>query len=152
MTPGKLRAATVLARATQVQAMLDGISALPQGSLDEFVSDPRTVAAAESYLRRALEGLLDLARHLLAKGFGRAPAEYKQLATELLRLGVLDHDHADTMTELACYRNRMVHFYDEISDRELYAICTEQVTDVSSLLQALLTWVRLHPEKLDGSL
>lgn len=34
------------------------------------------VAAGESFLRRALEVLLDLGRHVLAKGFGRVVPEY----------------------------------------------------------------------------
>lgn len=39
--------------------------------------------ATESYLRRCLEALLDLARHTLAKGFRRAPAEYRSITREL---------------------------------------------------------------------
>jgi len=39
------------------------------GRLPCVPSDPRNVASAESYLRRGLEALLDLGRHLLAKGF-----------------------------------------------------------------------------------
>ena len=33
------------------------------------------VAAGESYLRRTLEALLDISRHVLAKGFARAPSD-----------------------------------------------------------------------------
>jgi len=65
--------------------MLDGIRNLPMSSYDQFTSDPRTPAAAESYLRRALEALLDLGRHVLAKGFTMAPAEYKEVTDELAR-------------------------------------------------------------------
>ncbi len=78
MTPGKVRAATILQKSARVNAMLLGIQSLPLGTFKEFTGDPRNPAAAESYLRRALEGLLDLARHILAKGMGQAPAEYKE--------------------------------------------------------------------------
>ena len=58
MTPGKMRAATILQKSGQVKAMLQGIEGLPLDTLEEFLADGRNAAAAESYPRRALEGLL----------------------------------------------------------------------------------------------
>ena len=59
MTPSLINAAVVADRMTWVTAMLDGIRALPLRSRQEFDGDARNAAAAESYLRRALEALLD---------------------------------------------------------------------------------------------
>jgi hypothetical protein len=56
--------------------MIADIRSLPIDALETFKADPRTPAAAESYLRRGLEALLDLGCQILAKGFGRAPADY----------------------------------------------------------------------------
>jgi len=117
-----------------------------------FEADPRNAAAAESYLRRALEALLDLGRHILAKGIGKGPAEYKEVALTLARAQVLDESQGALLVRLAGYRNRLVHFYDEVSDEELYEICTEHSADLSALLEALLGWVRQHPELVDGRL
>jgi uncharacterized protein YutE (UPF0331/DUF86 family) len=139
-------------KAEQVRAMLAGIQGLPLDSLEHFSADPRNAAAAESYLRRALEALLDLGRHVLAKGFGKGPAEYKEIPVALVKAGVLSAEQGHVMIELAGYRNRMVHFYDEVSAAELYEICRDQVSDVQALLEAHLTWLRGHPEKVDGRL
>ena len=68
MTAGSIRTAIVIERIAWIRKMLDGIRNLPMSSYDQFTSDPRTPAAAESYLRRALEALLELGRHVLAKG------------------------------------------------------------------------------------
>ena len=58
----------------------DGVGSLPLADLQAFTADPRMVATAgDSYLRRALEALLDLGRHVLAKGFGRAPCRVRPL-------------------------------------------------------------------------
>ena len=48
--------------------------------LDLSAGDRRNPAAAESFLRRAIEALLDAARHLLAKGHGPAGLEYRDVA------------------------------------------------------------------------
>ena len=152
MTPGKVRAVTVVQKAAQVRDMLAGIERLPLSDPAAFAADPRNAASAESYLRRALEALLDLGRHILAKGAGQGPAEYKEVALGLARAQVLDEPHGALLVRMAGYRNRLVHFYDEVSDEELYEICTQHAGDVGDLLDALLGWVRRHPELVEGRL
>lgn len=152
MNPSRLRARVVTERIAWIGEMLEGLRALPLDSLAAFQADPRNVAAAESYLRRALEALLDLGRHLLAKGFGQAVIEYKDIARELERSGVLDRDQSALLRTLAGYRNRLVHFYDEVTHPELYDICTRQLGDVEAVLAAVREWIEAHPELVDRSL
>jgi hypothetical protein len=64
----QLRAKVIAERVAWIRQMLAGLRTLPLDTFDSFQSDPRNMAAAESYLRRALEALLDLGRRLLAKG------------------------------------------------------------------------------------
>jgi uncharacterized protein YutE (UPF0331/DUF86 family) len=142
----------VLEKSAWIRNALDAIGALPIQSIDEFLSDSRNPSSAESYLRRGLEALLDLGRHILAKGFGRGVVQYKEIPTALLEHGVIDTADTTLMTDLAGYRNRLVHFYDEVSHEELYDICTRQIGDVECVLDAILTWLRNHPEAIDGSL
>jgi uncharacterized protein YutE (UPF0331/DUF86 family) len=147
-----MKASIVLQKAGQVTEMLHSIDALPLGSYLQFQSDPRNSAAAESFLRRALEALLDLGRHILAKALGQGPLEYKEVALTLARETVLDSVQSDILVELAGYRNRLVHFYDEVSARELYDICTSQLQDIRNLLQSLLDWIRQHQDLVDDKL
>jgi uncharacterized protein YutE (UPF0331/DUF86 family) len=90
MSPGRISRIVVTDKIALVRRMQDGIQTLPLSDLTAFTSDPRMVAAGDSYLRRALEALLDLARHVLAKGFGRAPAEYAEVARQLGEVGVVN--------------------------------------------------------------
>ena len=83
--------------------------------------DPRNVAAGDSYVRRALEALMDLGRHILAKGLGRVASEYRDISRQLLAGGVIDEETSQRMSDMAGYRNRLVHFYDEVTPRELHA-------------------------------
>ncbi len=152
MTPSKLRASVVLERIRWISEMVAKIRALPLETYEAFVSSPHTEAAAESYLRRGLEALFDLARHLLSKGFGLAPAEYKGIAQELGRNGVLTQEQARLMAQMAGYRNRMVHFYNELSAPELYEICTKGLPDIEQITAAIEAWIRDHPDRIDQAL
>lgn len=152
MVPGKANQRVIADRLDWVQRMVDEIRSLPLGSLDEFTADRRSIGAAESCLRRALEALLDLGRHLLAKVFGEAVTEYKKIAEELDRRGVLAPDSAHQLRVLAGYRNRMVHFYHDVTEEELYAICIRQIADVLAVRDAYVSWLRNHPECIDNAL
>ena len=152
MSPGQIRAAIVAERAAWIRKMVDEIRSLPLASYEAFAADRRNPAAAESFLRRALEALLDLGRHVLAKGFALAPAEYKEIAGDLVGSGVLSKEDGALLRQMAGYRNRLVHFYHEVPDKELYVLCTRQISDVERVCEAVLRWLREHPEKLDSTL
>jgi uncharacterized protein YutE (UPF0331/DUF86 family) len=151
VTPSELRSILIAERAAWVRQMLMQLRALPLDSFSVFESDPRNPAAAESSLRRALEALLDLGRHVLSKGFGRVTAEYKEIAAGLRDVGVIDEANFTLLRAIAGYPNRMVHFYSAITDREIYQVCTEQLTHIETVLGAILQWVREHPERTDRS-
>lgn len=147
MTPAVLRRTVVTERAAWIRNMLCGIRALLLESLDAFRGDPRNVAAAESYLRRPLEALLDLGRHQLAEGFAVTPTEYREIARELEWAQVLGAEEARRLQQLAGYRNRLVLFYHEVGVEELYDICARRAGDIESLLERILKWIQDHPDR-----
>jgi uncharacterized protein YutE (UPF0331/DUF86 family) len=119
--------------------------------VESFLSDPRTVAAAESYLRRGLEALLDLGRHLLAKGYDRAVVEHKDIPLQLREIGALGERDAGLLRDMAGYRNRLVQFYSAVTAQELFHIRSSRLIDIETVLSALLRWIQAHPELIDQS-
>jgi uncharacterized protein YutE (UPF0331/DUF86 family) len=148
MMASAVRAEIVAEKISYIRNMVEAIRSLPLSSYDGFSADTRNAAAAESYLRRALEALFDLGRHILAKAFASAPAEYKETAEGLIQKGVLSKEDGRLLREMAGYRNRMVHFYHEIGERELYDICRGRLTDIEGISEAFSQWLREHPEKV----
>jgi len=132
--------------------MLDALHRLPVSDLSAFLEDERTAAAAESYLRRAIEGLFDLGRHILAKRYAEGIVEYKEIAVSLSERGVVPVAHRETMIAMAGYRNRLTHFYHEVKAEELYQISTAHSADIEAILAEILAWLRNHPEATDQSL
>ena len=152
MRPGKIVKRIVVDRLSIVEEALQDIAKLPLESYDAFTADRRNALSAESCLRRSLEALFDIGRHLLAKGFALGVAEYKEIAGKLGENGVLSSAEATTLRLLAGYRNRMVHFYHEVSQRELYDICAHEIDDLKTIISAYTDWVRANPRLLDESL
>lgn len=148
MTPGRVSRAVVADRVALVRRLLDGIGTLPLADLGDFTRDPRMVAAGESYLRRALEALLDVARHVLAKGFARGPSEYAEVARQLGEVQVVSREQSERLVSMARYRNRMVHGYAEVTAPELYGLLARRLGDVEELLVAVTAWMAENPDRL----
>ncbi len=152
MTPGRIRIQIALERTASIRAMLDALRRLPASDLKAFLDDERTAAAAESYLRRAIEGLLDLGRHILAKGFGEGFVEYKAIATALADHGIVPSERRAALVAMAGYRNRLTHFYDEVKAEELHSIVITHLDELEAILDEIVVWLRNHPDLTDRSL
>jgi len=92
-------------------------------------------AAAESYLRRSLEAMFDIGRHIIAKRAGKGVVEYKEIASTLYDLRILRKGTATKMRLMAGYRNRMVHYYHEITAKELYSIIRNSLRDIENFIK-----------------
>ena len=149
MLSGKINKKVVTQRAFWVLQMIEAINDLPIKNKNEFLQNRHNVAAAESYLRRALEALLDLGRHILAKGFAYPATEYREIAKGLFEKKVLAENEASLLGKIAGYRNRMVHFYNEITSEELYEICHANLDEIKLLRDKMLEWLKENSKKMD---
>ncbi len=117
---------------------------------DQFAADPNEFAIAEHHLRRALEAVFDIAGHIISRfsyAPGKRPKTMKEIARALGEKGVVDKDFAESrLVKMAGYRNRLVHFYDEITSRELYLIVTLDLGDLEQFARYAIEAVQ-SPEQ-----
>jgi uncharacterized protein YutE (UPF0331/DUF86 family) len=139
VTQGNINLKIVNDRLQLVEAYLSDLrSSFPISSFEEFTADRRNPAAAESMLRRAIQSLFDLVRHLVAKSYGRGLLEYRELARIAKEKGLIqDPRLADTLEKLAGYRNRLTHFYDEVTNEELYDVLRSRLGDLEGIVREL---------------
>jgi uncharacterized protein YutE (UPF0331/DUF86 family) len=98
----------ILERLDLIQAYLKELENLKNIPEDEFLGKGLYSAAAESYLRRSLEAIFDIGRHILAKtGHIDFSTEYKSIAKGLQKEGIVDEKLGKKLFQMAGYRNRM---------------------------------------------
>lgn len=138
MTRGRVDLKVVGDRLQIVAMCLADLRSLPSQGLHEFTSDRRNPAAADSLLRRAIEALFDVARHLLAKAFGVGALEYRQVAALAGEKGlVADAILQERFREIAGFRNRLTHFYGDVRTEELFGVVRDDLADLERLAEEL---------------
>lgn len=96
----------------------------------EFHSNSDNFRIAFYDLHRALEAAMDIGSHILSRVPGARPSSYKDIPRLLGKYKMIPLDFASNQfTKMAGYRNRMVHFYGEITEREMYDIIQEELED-----------------------
>jgi len=123
---------------------LEKLKRLLKLTKDEFLSDERNPAATESFLRRCIEAIFNVGRHILSKSFSFKSLEYKEVAKELGDKGIVSEEYSQTLIKMAGYRNRMVHFYKEILAQELYDILQTELKDIEKFLKEIETFLRKY--------
>lgn len=107
---------------------------------EEFSENDKP-AIAESYLRRALEAVFDIGRHIIAKIADKGTVEYKEIAKKLGECGILSKSCSEKLLLMAGYRNRLVHFYHEVSDEELFKILQENLDDIEQFINEIKKFI-----------
>jgi len=99
-------------------------------SFGEFHSNSDHFRIAFYDLHRALEAVMDIGSHILSRIPGARPSSYKDIPRLLEKHKMIPNDFASNqLTKMAGYRNRMVHFYGEITEQEIYNIIQEELED-----------------------
>lgn len=117
---------------------LDLLERLSSMSLGEFKGDPDNYGIAEHHLRRALEALLDVGRHVVVKSSWGNPSKYREIFDFLEQGKVLSANLAQRGRELFSYRDRLVHEYCEVTCEELWDVLQSRLSDIRDLLAAVL--------------
>jgi uncharacterized protein YutE (UPF0331/DUF86 family) len=123
---------------------LEKLKRLSKLSENDFLSDERNPAAAESFLRRCIEAIFDIGRHILSKSFSYKSLEYKEVATELGKKEIMSKEYSKILVKIAGYRNRMVHFYKRITDKELYDILQNDLVDIEKFLKEIEVFLKKY--------
>jgi uncharacterized protein YutE (UPF0331/DUF86 family) len=102
---------------------------------NEFHANQDNFRIAFYDLHRALEAIMDIGTHILSRIPGARPTSYKDIPRLLEKNKIIPADFAtNSLSKMAGYRNRMVHFYGEITEREIYDIIQEELEDFYTFL------------------
>jgi len=136
----------VLARMNGIEKEVGMLKKLAELSYDTYKTEPN-FQLGEYHLHRGLEGVFNIAAHINSrKAGGSSGGGYKDIARTYGELGFIEKDFAqNNLVKMAGYRNRLVHFYADITPEETYKLITSNIDDFTVFLQSVRK-VLEHPE------
>lgn len=146
-----IKSQSIIPRIDGIERDISKLETLGKLPFQQF-SEENNFIKAQFYLRQALEGVFHIGSHILARIPGGRATEYKEVALKLGELGVIDKDFAQTkLKNMAGYRNRLTHFYAEITPEEIYKIIRENLQDFVIFLDSIKILLK-NPQKFNLTL
>jgi uncharacterized protein YutE (UPF0331/DUF86 family) len=102
-----------------------------------FLSDETAQAAATRWLQTAVEALIDIANHVVAREGLGVPRAYSETMEILVREEVLPADRRDRFLAMVRFRNRAVHLYDAVDPEEIWRILEGDLGDFDAFIAAI---------------
>ena len=138
MTVDRPRVREQLAHINESLAGLRKLAEIPSGEYFEDFRNPRT---AERLLQVAIQSMLDLSTHLVARAGLPRPETRKDLFEALARMGVLDPSRVESCRQMAGLRNLLVHEYVRIAPTQIREIIENDLDDLVRFVTDVASWM-----------
>ncbi|MDP2951671.1 MAG: DUF86 domain-containing protein [bacterium] len=134
MTIEKINKRVVEDKFKLIELHLERLSDLVGLSEGKFAS-PQNFDVAAWNLRCALESTFDICSHILSRMPGVKIDEYKQMALEMGKQKIVPIAFAeDVLYKMGGYRNRLTHFYFEVTPKEMHNIVQNNLRDFKKFM------------------
>ena len=82
--------------------------------------------------------MIDIAHHIIARERFRAPENYADAFVILEENGIIPEEFAKKFKQMCKFRNRIVHLYYDIDDREIYKILMNDIDDIALFVKVIV--------------
>ena len=113
-------------------ANLEDLQNLPE---EAFMADAHKIGSAKYSLIVAIEGVVDLCNHVIAKNGFRTAEDYADTFKVMNERGAFDQEFTNSLIQMTRFRNRLVHIYWDIDDKELFRIIRGRLGDIKRFLK-----------------
>jgi uncharacterized protein YutE (UPF0331/DUF86 family) len=107
-----------------------------------LVGDLVRMGSIKYYLQVSIESCIDAAQHVIASEGFRPPNDYADTFTVLAERGILEQDFAERLRRMAKFRNRLVHLYGAIDDRQVVEVLGKDLGDFDAFRERILALLK----------
>ena len=117
-----------------ILSSLERLEDLRKLTRDTFASDEHKIGSAKYNLIVAIEGIINLCNHIIAKNGYRTPEDYADTFRVMAERNAFMPEFTNTLIQMVRFRNRLVHIYWEVDNNELYRIIHSNLQDIRRFL------------------
>ncbi|HOP23930.1 MAG TPA: DUF86 domain-containing protein [Defluviitoga sp.] len=125
----------IIKKMNVINKALQNLMKLSRVSKEEFLSDFKYYDSAKYNLQVAIEAMIDIGNHIISRLDYEPPKTYAETFEILSKHNILPNDKVNNYKLMARFRNKIVHFYDDINEEEIYNILLNNLEDFEDFLK-----------------
>jgi uncharacterized protein YutE (UPF0331/DUF86 family) len=133
---------SLLARLEALDTYLSELDYYAQFSSTELVDDFVKYRASQHSLQLAAQTVVDIAAHIITADFHSRVQEYREMITELGKVGVLEADFAQRLAPIASFRNILVHDYLQVDPQIVYEYLIQGRADLREFAGQITKYIQ----------
>ena len=98
--------------------------------VNTFLKDKILLGSAKYYLQVSIGCCLDFANHIIASERFRVPKDYADSFKVIEEEGLVSGELGKRLQQMAKFRNRLVHLYGDIDDKNVHQYINKDVKDL----------------------
>lgn len=103
----------------------------------EFLGDFRNYNAAVRLLQVTIEGVINIANHIISRKSFRAPNDFADTFAVLQEENYISKELSEKLQNMAKFRNRIVHVYWDIDYKKIFEIIGSHLEDVDKFIHSI---------------
>lgn len=95
--------------------------------LSAYLGDPRNYGSSERFLQLAIEAVFDIGTHCISALALPRPLAYGDIIPTLAQAGIISQETRAELTNMAGFRNLLVHDYAQLDRARVHAFLTSRL-------------------------
>jgi len=127
-----------------IESYLKDLEEIDNISYEDYSNDIKTQRFVERTLQIAIEAMFDIAHHIISDEQYREPKSYADAFSVLEEKNVINSDFLPIAKLMAQFRNKIVHYYENIDSELVYNIAKAKRKDFVNYIDAIKKWISNH--------
>ena len=128
----------LLAKIDRLEENLNKLKSLAEMDREELLDDFRNIEASKHLLQTSIEIMIDISNMLIARRrLGQADTNAEAFII-LAQNDIISQENQEKYTVMASFRNRVVHMYDSVNEKEIYDILNNNLEDFRLFIKEVL--------------
>lgn len=124
-------------RFSEINEAISGAKDLAMLSDKEFWLRKENIAAIKYYLLQAIEAVGGVCVHIAAKKFNKGVSAFGECFEVMEKEGALEKSLADKLRKMAKFRNKLIHRYWEIEDKNILEYARKDLSDFEDFIRSV---------------
>ena len=124
-----------------IESYLRDLEEIDKISYDDYSNDIKTQRFVERTLQIAIEAMFDIAHHIISDEKYREPNSYADAFSVLEEKSIIHADFLPIAKLMAQFRNKIVHYYENIDSELVYSIAKNNRNDFAQYIDMIKKWI-----------
>ena len=131
----------IITRLNKLSEYIGFLNKVKNYSKEEYIGDPFIYGASERFLHLAIESVLDISNHAISDMRFRKPSSNKEIFQVLLENKIIPEELKINLSNMAGFRNILVHDYIKLDREVVYEIIINNLKDIEDFIEIISEYI-----------